>query len=283
MGSNVWSALWKPRFNPGEFLYHYTTFETALKILYSDKFQFSPLSKTNDTTEQKTRINYAFPTDSNRKNDILSFENYWSGWAKNSKLLCFSLDRPVSSRAIQKNPFDISGRGFALPRMWAQYASKNSGVCLVIRKESFIEKVKQIYPEAICKEVSYYDWSQNYEISEELFKRTLDIIKHNPSTGYAITFLKNNPEFADYAFFCKLKDWEGEREYRILIPNCNEIHQNLYIEGVGGHLVGVVVGEHMDDSQIYALKTILSEKKTIPIRKIAFELSRCSIVNVSEI
>ena len=45
MKSNVWSALWISQFDPDEYLYHYTTFETAIKILYSDKFRFSPLSR----------------------------------------------------------------------------------------------------------------------------------------------------------------------------------------------------------------------------------------------
>lgn len=283
MKPNVWEAWWREHFDLDEYLYHYTTFDTALKILHSDKFQFSPLSKTNDTTEQKLRISYAFSA-RDRREDIADFEKYWLSWSANSKLLCFSQDRPkdpLSSAARFHNIFDMRGRGFALPRMWAQYADKNSGVCLIIRKKPFIEKVSKIYPESICRAVSYFDWSDSYEISESLFLRLLEIIRHNPTTGYAPTFLRDNPEFAQYSYFSKLKDWEGESEYRILLPNSDAQHPYLYMEGVKTYLAGIVLGEYIDDSKIYAIKSILSS--TIPIRKIIFELSRCSVANVSSI
>lgn len=140
MKSNVWSALWISQFDPDEYLYHYTTFETAIKILYSDKFRFSPLSKTNDTTEQKLRIRYAFEVQEEQRENISIFEKYWLNWTTNSKLLCFSQDRSKSLSGKFNNRFDVSGRGFALPRMWAQYAGKNSGVCFVVRKKPFVQK-----------------------------------------------------------------------------------------------------------------------------------------------
>lgn len=282
MRSNVWCAWWRDRFNVDEYIYHYTSFETALKILYSDKFQFSPLSKTNDTTEQKLRISYDFRMTERQKQNSIHFERYWSSWATNSKLLCFSQDRSKDISPVTQNfndISDVSGRGFALPRMWAQYASNNSGVCFIVRKKPLINKVCKIYPESICQSVSYFDWSESFKIPEKLFTDFTEIVMHNPTTGYATTFLKDNPEFANYSFFSKLKDWEGEKEYRILLPNANE--QYLYIEGIRNYLAGIVLGERMDNAEISTLKTILPA--TIPIRRITFELKRCSVVNVNEI
>lgn len=284
MKSNVWCAWWRKYFNPDDYLYHYTSFETALKILYSNKFQFSPLSKTNDTSEQKLRITYNFDIGEELKKDAFEFEKYWSKWTSNSKLLCFSLDRSKSSLSEEirfNNIFDMRGRGFALPRMWAQYGSNNSGVCFIVRKKSFVNEVENVFPEAIYKKVSYIDWLEGFKIEKELFTRLSKIIKSNPDSGYAAQFLIDNPEFTDYTYFSKLKDWESECEFRILLPNSNEKILYLYLEGVKKHLAGIVLGEYMDDSQINAIKTILPS--TIPIRRIVFELSKCFVENVSDV
>lgn len=277
--SNVWSAWSRKEFDASKYVYHYTTFETALKILYSDKFRFSSLSRTNDTSEQKLRIRYAFPIGEKLKADRMSFEKYWLEWATHSKLLCFSQDtekQPNIPCPEITDIFDVRGRGFALPRMWAQYAKNNSGMCFILKKNILVDKVKEFYPEAICKSVSYYDWSAHFDISEELFRKFVKIIEHNPKSGHATTFLQENPEFAEYSFFSKLKDWEGEKEYRILLPNSDEGY--LYIEGVKEQLAGVVLGEQMEEAQVWLLSEILPS--TIPLRQISFELNRCELKHI---
>ena len=67
-------------------------FKTALHTLYSDKFRFSSLARTNDTTEQKIRISYDFQMSAEQKQDQALFEKYWLSWTSGSKLLCFSQD-----------------------------------------------------------------------------------------------------------------------------------------------------------------------------------------------
>lgn len=282
MRSNVWCAWWRKQFVDDEYLYHYTSFEAALRILYSDRFRFSSLSRTNDTTEQKLRICYDFQMNEDEERDSIEFEKYWLSWTRGSKLLCFSQDT-IKPPSFDSSSFsditDVSGRGFALPRMWAQYASNNSGVCLIVKKKPFVEKVHEIYPEAICKSVSYFDWTESFKITKQLFNRLMCIIRHNPKTGYAATFLKENAEFADYSFFSKLKDWAGEKEYRILLPDYD--NQCFYLEGVQSYLAGIALGEQMDDVEISALRAIVPP--TIPIRKIVFELKRCLVININDI
>lgn len=41
-----------------KYLYHYTSFEKAIKIIYSEQLWFSSITKTNDTTESKVRIRF---------------------------------------------------------------------------------------------------------------------------------------------------------------------------------------------------------------------------------
>jgi len=279
MDKDIWMSCGRNRFDPNKYLYHYTSFETALKILYSNQFRLSPLSATNDTTEQKMRIGYAFST-SERKDDIQKFEAYWMNWTTNSKLLCFSTDGNKASSDINKtiDIFDVGGRGFALPRMWAQYAKNNTGVCLVVNKEKLINRIIQAFPEAICKEVSYFGWTDRCEINKDVFEKIITVINHNPNTGYATRYLAENEVFTDYAYFSKLQDWETEKEYRIFVPS--DVEDALYIEGVNEVLQGIVVGEKMDKSQMWAINKVKPEN--IPIRKIVFGLRKCSLDGIDD-
>ncbi len=280
MRKNVWCAWWKPELDPDEYIYHYTSFETALKIIYSDQFRLSPLSNTNDTTEQKPRIKYDFSVKSKKKKDIDVFEKYWSQWTTHSKLLCFSRDLPKDDAVINNGDiFDVAGRGFALPRMWAQYAKNNSGVCFIILKKPFVTEIQKAYPGAICKDVTYSDWSNGFSISENLFEELITVISHDYDSPYAQTFLQDNSDFADYAYFSKLIDWKSENEYRILVPSSKEGY--LYIEGVRNCLAGLVLGESMDSSLIKTMR-VAATQFHIPIRRIVFGLRRCSIENITE-
>lgn len=280
MKTNVWSAWWRNEFDAGEYIYHYTKFENALKILHSNQFRLSPLSETNDTTEQKVRIVYDLPFSKDyRKQDFDMVEEYWEKWTSNSKLMCFSQDIPKRKSKSYRNtdPFDIKERGFALPRMWAQYANNNCGICFIIHKDEFLKKIKYVYPESICKNVSYYNLTDGFKISEDAFEQQYEIIKNNPRTHYASSFVHESTDFANYYYFSKYKDWEGEREFRVLIPSDDS--KCLYVDDIKNLLAGLVVGEYMDPAMICAIKSMLPDK--IPMRKIVFGLKRCSVESIA--
>ena len=278
----MWSAWWKPEFDSDRYLYHYTSFETALKILYYDELKISPISRTNDTTEQKYRINYDFPI-SDYQEDQGKFEDYLKKWMQFSKILCFSQDRTNKDSSTEKtikDLFDVSGRGFALPRMWAQYSSNNAGVCLIFEKESLVEKTKHFFPEAICQKVEYYEWDKNYKLSKELFDNLLQKMTHNDRSGYFTFLLKEDKDLCDYLYFSKIKDWEGEKEYRFLVPDNSSNQSSFQIEKVLDNLKGVVVGEWMDDSQIKAIKLMIDDR--VPMRQINFTINKCRLNDVTK-
>lgn len=278
MRENVWESWTRKNFDVDRYIYHYTSFETAIKIIYNDTLLLSTLSRTNDTSEQKLRINCDKFKDGLSQEQISLFEKYWEDWSINSKLICFSRDRKKEdiTMSFKTDPFDMTGRGFALPRMWAQYARNNSGVCFVISRDEFERKVLELYPEAICKNVKYYHWVNRLELSENTVNELVKIINHNPDTEYAQTFLRENVEFADYLFFSKLSDWEGENEYRVLVPNSKD--KTFFVDGIYDCLKGIVVGEKMDEAQLRAIISLMSS--SIPVRKVSFQLHRCSVSNV---
>lgn len=59
----IWKALYVDEFDTQKYLYHYTSAETAMKILHRNNLLFGKLSNVNDTTEAKIRISFDAPTD----------------------------------------------------------------------------------------------------------------------------------------------------------------------------------------------------------------------------
>lgn len=281
MKDNVWAAQFRDSFNPQRYVYHYTSFETALKILYGDTFLFSPFSKTNDTAEQKSRVVYAFDVSGDMRNDISKFEEYWLRWIWNSQMLCFSRDRMDDNTPDSERPnrFEMSGRGFALPRMWAQYGETNSGVCLIIKKDELVKQVRDNYPSAITKNVNYLEWHERYPVTRELFDKIIKVVRNDYNTQFAPELLQQNPSFADHLFFAKNKDWSGENEFRIVIPYMYDTR--LKIEGVKSMLAGIVVGENIPDAYVYALNAVTQD--ACKFRKIFFELTQCRIRGIQDV
>lgn len=128
-----------------QYLYHYTTMEKAYSILCSNELWFSELTSTNDIFEQKVKISFNDVKKPHNGTDayqtiiakIKEVRKYMDKSREKIKLLCFSRDLEFSDEqkeaynGLQASiPHDYSainviGRGFSLPRMWAQYASNN--------------------------------------------------------------------------------------------------------------------------------------------------------------
>ena len=56
MEFDIWKPLYVDEFDCDKYLYHYTSFETAIKIIYSNQLLFSLIGRTNDTSESKMKI-----------------------------------------------------------------------------------------------------------------------------------------------------------------------------------------------------------------------------------
>lgn len=280
---NVWSAWYLPTFDADKYVYHYTSFETAIKILYGDNLLFAPLSRTNDTTEQKSRIAYDFVSDDAFMKDKDKFERYWLNWTANSKVLCFSRDREKSAESLEgvkvRNKMEMSGRGFALPRMWAQYAETHSGVCLIFRKEELIDRVEKLNPDAMHDNIHYTEWYNRFNLSRVTFDSMMEIISRRNNTIHASELFKQYPEFANHLFFTKLLDWKGENEFRIVIPDTND--EVIEVDGVASLLAGVTVGERMPDSYGQVLRKLIP--KGVDLSRMHFGIGGCEIERIIDL
>lgn len=111
------------------------------------------------------------------------------------RLLCFSQNYEING---------IGKEGTNHPAMWAHYADNSKGVCIVIDKDKFIKRNRQILDAHFHR---FEDVA--YSISNTLDDEEID---YNAKTSEE--FIKNNWKGL---FFLKHKDWENEDEHRLFI------------------------------------------------------------------
>lgn len=170
----------KDNFQSIEKLYHYTSFESALKIIESQTLLFNPLKRMNDINELYRPLYF---------NQNYSKEN----WDKMKEMI-YSHQQISLSRDIGVK------KGFDIPAMWGHYSDKGRGVCLVFSKEKLLNTLSE---EHIKGSVRYLN----------INKFDPDIVA-SPTIERTKRFSKR--EYRDY-FFKKTKDWSYEQEFRILL------------------------------------------------------------------
>lgn len=100
-----------------QYLYHYTTFESAVKIITSKTMLFSKIERLNDINESSGyRILYSNASEEDKNRYDLRLRNFKQ----------ISLTTDIENR-----------KGFNIPAMWGHYASRGSGVCLVFDRVKF--------------------------------------------------------------------------------------------------------------------------------------------------
>lgn len=176
----------KKRFKEMEKLYHYTSFETAKKIIETNCLRFGVLSNMNDLHENDKMVFVGasdvspnnFPTD---VLDALHNEIY--------------MYRQISLTADGKKG---DKEGFDLHQMWGLYAEKGDGVCLVFDKNELEKKLEK---DDLRGRVSYDESVDSFHVS----------LSNTPnSVGAEVK------SHAEEIFFHKRKEWEHEQEYRLL-------------------------------------------------------------------
>lgn len=159
------------------YLYHYTSFESAVKIISSGVLRFSKIDKLNDIHEV------------------------------NGPLVMWSKEE--DGRKIQKNlqyysqislTTDGERKGYDIPAMWGHYAERGHGVCLAFDMEvlTHLVKKRRLY----SKEV---DYGEIEDPGEYVYDGKIH--------GSAKEFILISK---DTLFFRKSTDWKYEQEYRII-------------------------------------------------------------------
>ena len=176
----------KEQFEKTEKLYHFTSFDTALKIIESNSLRYGRLNNMNDIHE-------------NDKIVLVDANNHPTDKFP-SDVLDELYDEIYKYRQISLTADDNEGdkNGFDLHQMWGLYADKGEGVCLIFDKK---ELEKGFGSATLHDRVSYDKTVDSYYISlsNTADKVSVEIREH-----------------ANEIFFHKRREWEHEQEYRLL-------------------------------------------------------------------
>lgn len=128
--------------------------------------------------------------------------------------------------------------------MWAHYADDSNGVCIVIDKDAFIEKNKDVLS-------AHFHQFEDVEYSPF---NTPDEEEINYEASTPEEFIKNNWKAL---FYLKHKDWENEDEHRLFIMDYDG---KLIIDGC---IKFVVLGRKifLDDSKITEIMDLVVNPK----------------------
>ena len=194
----------REQFKQTEKLYHFTSFDTALKIIETNRLKFGRLNNMNDIHE----------------NDKLMFADANGQGIDEfpSDVLDTLYDEIYKYRQISLTADSEEGDkdGFDLHQMWGLYADKGEGVCLVFDKDE-LEKNYEM--------VNIHKGRVKYNKTQELESFVVSLSLH-PETIPAEVKSQISK-----IFFHKRKEWEHEQEYRLMKRCPNSVREEYLFLG----------------------------------------------------
>lgn len=160
-------------------LYHYTSFDTFVKIWLTQRLKYSPVSRVNDI--QESQVNSSVPT-LNQMPIIWAYNDIRSSY----KQISLTMD------------FDTYMKGCMSPMMWGHYADKRNGVCIELDYDKL-----NIPESAFSSPVKY----------RTILNKSTLLDKDIYTISQIRKYIKKN---RNNIFFTKQKCWSGENEYRII-------------------------------------------------------------------
>ena len=154
----------KKMFQDTEKLYHYTKFESAIKIISSQQQKFGTLESMNDINESYKGIFY--------QSDEIPPKTVKS-CLRNYRQISLTMDKP-------------GRQGFDIPAMWGHYADKGDGVCLVYDKNKLLASINgkpykhgkitytNKYDNTIIVDDNYIDYFLKRHMGKLFFTKTRD-------------------------------------------------------------------------------------------------------------
>ena len=181
----------------GRKLYHYTSFESFVKIWLSQKILLGSIENVNDFMEYKHTVEVNNPC-------CLPLTEAFNDVRMSFRQISFTLD-------------DDQMEGFKNPMMWGQYANKGRGVCM----EFDFNKLYLNYKD----KSEVFDGFVCYKDKLPKLPPINGIITRNDIRRY---ILRNKEPI----MFTKFTVWDAENEYRIVSDNISEIEIDNTISAV---------------------------------------------------
>lgn len=231
---------------PDRYLFHYTSVERCAAIGFTGRIALGPLTPLNDPRESQLRQVITMTsggtggarrlTDEERK----EFERELWDLRSRVRLACFSADQTDGRYSEREDR-----RGYAHSRMWTQYATGHSGVCLVFDRAQLVATARRTFENRLHHQAVTYvsGFDDSLHAAELVDFDRADARQHHRTKVVPSLFVKN-------------RDWESEHEYRLLVDDWDEPACLLPIENA---LVGVALGVAFMPYQLPVI-TALAEK-----------------------
>ncbi|MFM5201467.1 DUF2971 domain-containing protein [Aeromonas caviae] len=152
------------------------------------------------------------------------------------KVLCFTKDMPHLGKDFLN---DIYLRGFAKPRMWAQYGDNHKGVCLIFDRQRIETLLKEQYSsiaDLYASDIKYKNTLLKGDIFKSPYTLNYPLLKEIGITEYVRQHID---EYNNELIFEKSLDWRDENEFRYLMYIDSTENQFLKF---GNALSGIVFG-----------------------------------------
>lgn len=239
------------------FIYHYTSLNTAKRILNGLSLRMGVFQGTNDPKESKE---WQFDLLSRNHADFRGIDarklssELSDSIKKHSRVLCFCKD---GEGLTGSHLADVSLRGHFKARMWAQYGGNHTGACLVFDRGKLLERVRHDCGDAQLLSsgaVTYRNRSVTAERDEYDYFIDYDALK---TVGFERYWMLHAQRCHQRLFFEKALDWRDECEFRVvaLLPKPREVFVDIW-----DCLCGVFLGERCDVSEVEDLIDALMEK-----------------------
>jgi len=224
------------KLNMKKLLYHFTSCESLLKILLSNKLVFSNSITLDDPFERWRARNYSdWGPNIPETAPAAKYLNYFNNLVNQTNILCFFDDSDEEVSPISNL------------KMWSHYGKSHKGCCIVLDKE----KTVSLFKESVKECISDYGRVE-YNNLKNYIHKYWSIFEREEYKDCVFKELFHN------LFFNKATYYSGENEFRFAVNNGNEIFSFEVIPLV----VKVVVAENVKQID---LESIVSLSKLLRV------------------
>jgi hypothetical protein len=234
--------------DPDRWVFHYTSLASAQLIASNGTLRFGRMRTMNDPREYKAVEPFtvtAGPGHGLTTQEVRHAIEALVATRLEMAVASFTADAASGNDATATR---AAARGYARPSMWAHYADRHRGVCLVLERDALERQVRSLYgSECVAGRVEYVagidpmDWSSYLSLDDVATRGEAQAVEdHVRGNLQGLVFTKNS-------------DWEAEREWRCCIvrePSGNPI----FVPLTSTIVTGVVVGLDFAESDLSHLR-----------------------------
>lgn len=206
------------------FLYHYTSFDSALKIFDAGKLMMRSLSNMNDPFEFLNRNHGVFyngcPTGKELSSMVTKHTHAHAERSNGVRMAAFSVDN---------EDHKILHKGWNLFSNWTWYGQNHAGVCLVFDYEHLVNDFNSYFDNSSCKhEHGLITYAADFDTYEDMFGEPHESFTDETHIDH---------------LFTKPDSYEREQEYRFLIVDAKMDNPNTPVfMPIKTSLCGVITG-----------------------------------------